>query len=155
MPNLAVQPLGALFGPNYLTIQINDQAGVTHTLEIFPDAANPALRANGLPMQFYYMPQELYLAKKEDSPKDFDFSVTLFKGLMTTEDTLGLGGIPTTGGEVDAGGAFVTFSMTMAVPDSVLAQALAQLKSGQHDRPAATIADYFTRGSKDPDPKLG
>lgn len=155
MPDLAVQPLGALFGPNNLTIKLNDQTGGTHTLEIFPDAANPALRANGLPMQFYYMPQELYLAKKEDSPADFDFSVTLFKGLMTTEDTLGLGGIPTTGGEVDAGGAFVTFSMTMAVPDSVLAQALALLKSGQHDAPAASIADYFTRGSNDPDPKLG
>ena len=74
------------------------------------------------------MPKQIQLAKREDSPEDFDFSVTLFKGLMTAEDTLGISGIPSTGGEVDAGGAFIAFSTTMAIPESVIAQALAKLK---------------------------
>ena len=34
-----------------------------YNLEVFPDANNPQLKANGLPMQFYYMPQHLSLAE--------------------------------------------------------------------------------------------
>ena len=118
-------PLGPLFGPDFITIQVSDETKTTFDLEIFPDANNPVLKRNGLATQFYYLPKQIYLAKKENSATDFDFSVTLFKGLMTSEDTLGISGIPTTGGEVDAGGAFVSFSTTMAVPDSVVAGALA------------------------------
>lgn len=155
MPDLAVQPLGPLFGPDFITIEVNDDSHGTFALEVFPDANNPSLKANGLPMQYYYMPKEIYLAKKENSTTDFDFSVTLFKGLMTTEDTLGISGVPTSGGELDAGGAFVAFSTTMAIPDSVVNGALAKLKSQQHDPPPPRIAAFFLRNSTDPDPLLG
>ncbi len=154
MSDLAVQPLGPLFGPDFITIEVDDVTKGKFALEIYPDANNPSLRANGLPMQYYYLPKEIYLAKKEDSSGDFDFSVTLFKGLMTTEDTLGISGAQTSGGELDAGGAFVTFSMTMAVPDSVLSGALAKLKAQQHDPPPPRIASYFGAGGG-PDPLLG
>lgn len=110
-----IHALGPLFGPDSITIEINDETGTPFALEIFPDAANPVLKKNGLATQFYYMPKQVYLAKREDSPTDFDFSVTLFKGLMTTEDTLGISAIPSTGGEVDVGGAFMSFSTTMAI----------------------------------------
>ena len=143
MPDLAVQPLGPLFGPDFITIEVNDETKGTFALEVFPDANNPTLKANGLPQQFYYLPKEIYLAKKEDSSRDFDFSVTLFKGLMTTEDTLGISGQQTSGGELDAGGAFVSFSTTMAIPDSVITGALARLKSQQHDPPPPRIARIF------------
>jgi hypothetical protein len=43
------------------------------------------------------MPQNLYLAKKQNS-NDFDFSVTVFKGLMTSEDTLKSGTAASVGG---------------------------------------------------------
>lgn len=155
MPDLAVQPLGPLFGPDFITIEVDDQTQGTFHLEVFPDANNPSLQANGLPMQFYYLPQEIYLAKKQDNSGDFDFSVTLFKGLMTTEDTLGISGLPTSGGELDAGGAFVSFSMTMAVPDSVISGAIAKLKTQQHDPPPPRIAAYFQRNDGAPDPLLG
>lgn len=155
MPDPAVQPLGPLFGPDFITIQVNDQTHGTFALEVFPDANNSTLKANGLPMQFYYLPKEIYLAKKQDASGDFDFSVTLFKGLMTSEDTLGISGQATTGGEVDAGGAFVSFSTTMAVPDSVIQGAIAQLKNQQHDPPPARIAMLFLRAQTDPDPLLG
>ncbi len=155
MTDDSVHALGPLFGPDFVTIEINDESKSTFALECYPDANNPALKRNGLPTQFYYMPKQLYLAKKENSPTDFDLSVTLFKGLMTSEDTLGVSGVPTTGGEVDAGGAFVSFSTTMAVPDSVVNGALAKLKAQDHSPPPARIAEYFMRGAADPDPLLG
>src|SRR5262245_17899888 len=120
MSNDSIHALGPLFGPDSIVIAANDETGSTYALEIFPDAANPQLRAAGLPTQFYYMPKQVYLAKRPDSPTDFDFSVTLFKGLMTAEDSLMPGGAPSVNGEIDAGGAFVSFSTTMAVPDSVI-----------------------------------
>ena len=131
MPDLTVAALGPLFGPDFITITVNDSTIGAYNLEVYPDANNPQLKANQLPMQFYYMPQSLYLAKKQGSA-GLDFSVTVFSaGLMTAEDTLNSGGAATTGGEIDAGGAFVTFSTTMAVPSSILSAALAQIKAGQ------------------------
>ena len=155
MASLAVQPLGPLFGPDFLLLSVTDPQQGPYDLEVFPDAQNPTLRANGLPMQFYYLPHELSLAKKPDGSGDFDFTVTLFKGLMTAEDTLGVAGMATTGGEVDAGGAFVTFSMTMAVPDAVIASAKAMLTNQQHPAPPPRIAGHFERGPTDPAPLLG
>jgi hypothetical protein len=155
MTDDSIHALGPLFGPDFITIEINDETGTPFALEIFPDAANPALKRNGLATQFYYMPKQVYLAKREDSPTDFDFSVTLFKGLMTTEDTLGISGVPSTGGEVDVGGAFMSFSTTMAIPENVIAQALAKLTSHDHEPPPARIAEYFVHDGQDPAPLLG
>jgi len=155
MTTQTVQALGPLFGPDFITITTNDETGATYALEVFPDANNPALKNNGLPQQFYYLPKQINLAKRLDSPSDYDFSVTLFKGLMTQEDTLGISGIPSTGGEVDAGGAFMTFSTTMAVPDSVIKGALAQLKAKNAPPAPARIASFFLRDAGDPDPLLG
>jgi hypothetical protein len=155
MTDNSVHALGPLFGPDFITIEVDDQTKGKFALEIFPDANNPALRQNGLPQQFYYMPKEIQLAKKEDGSGDFDFSVTLFKGLMTQEDTLGISGIPSTGGEVDAGGAFIAFSTTMAVPDSVVAGALAQLRAQNHEPPPARIAQFFLGADQGPAPLLG
>ena len=157
MPDIvAVAPEGPLLGPDFITIPVKSQStGESFDLEVFPDANNPSLRANGLPMQYYYLPKQLYLAKKPDGSGDFDFSVTLFKGLMTTEDTLGISGVPTSGGELDAGGAFVTFSMTMAVPDDAISAALAMLKSEQYSAPPARSASYYGGSQGGPAPLLG
>jgi hypothetical protein len=155
MTDDSIHALGPLCGPDFITLTIKGGDNTSFALEIFPDANNPALSRNGLPQQYYFVPQRIDLAKRQDSPDDFDFSVTLFKGLMTPEDTLGLGGMPSTGGEVDAGGAFLSFSTTMAVPDSVVAGALAKLKAGDHEPPPARIAEFFHRAANDPDPLLG
>ena len=155
MTDDSIHALGPLFGPDFITIEIDDQTKGKFALEIFPDANNPALQRNGLPTQFYYMPKEIQLAKREDSPDDYDFSVTLFKGLMTQEDTLGISGIPSTGGEVDAGGAFIAFSTTMAVPESVVAGALAKLKAQDHEPPPPRIAAFFAGANQGPAPLLG
>ncbi len=154
MPDLTVAPLGPLFGPDFITITITDSTFGVYNLEVFPDANNPQLKANQLPMQFYYMPQNLYLAKKQNSD-DFDFSCTIFKGLMTSEDTLNASNVASVGGEVDAGGGFVTFSTTMAIPSSVLSAALAQIKAGQLSNVPPRIADHVQVGAGDPAPLLG
>ncbi len=157
MPDIvAVAPEGPLLGPDFITVTVKSQStGDSFDLEVFPDANNPSLRANGLPMQYYYLPKQLYLAKKPDGSGDFDFSVTLFKGLMTTEDTLGISGAQTSGGELDAGGAFVTFSMTMAVPDDVISGALAMLEAEQYSAPPARSASYYGGSKGGPTPLLG
>lgn len=154
MPDLTVAPLGPLFGPDFITITVDDATAGVYNLEIFPDANNPQLKANKLPMQFYYMPQNVYLAKKPNSD-DFDFSVTIFKGLMTSEDTLNASNVASVGGEIDAGGGFVTFSTTMAIPSSVLSAALAQIKSGQLSNVPASLADHSQVSAGDPPPLLG
>ena len=151
----SINARGPLFGPDFITIEINDQTGAKYALEIFPDANNPALKRNGLATQFYYMPKQIQLAKRPDSPTDYDFSVTLFKGLMTAEDSLMPGGAPSVNGEVDAGGAFVSFSTTMAVPESVVAQAHEKLKTRDHPEPPARIAEFFARDASSPAPLLG
>lgn len=155
MLNDSIHALGPLFGPDSITIEINDETKRLFALEVFPDANNPALKRNGLPTQFYFLPKQVYLAKRPDSPTDFDISVTLFKGLMTAEDTLGISGIPSSGGEIDAGGAFVSFSTTMAVPESVIQGALAKLKAQDHEPAPVRIAEFFLREHSDPDPLLG
>lgn len=155
MTNDSVQALGPLFGPDFITIEVNDETGATYALEVYPDANNPALKENKLPTQFYYTPKAINLAKKLDSPDDYDFSVTLFKGLMTAEDTLGISAMPTVGGAVEAGGAFIAFSTTMAPPDSVVKGALEHLKAKSHEAPPERIALWFLRDNDDPDPLLG
>jgi len=138
----SIHALGPLFGPDSIIVAI-ESSGQTYSLEIFPDANNPALKVAGLPTQFYYMPKQVYLARRADSPADFDFAVTLYKGLMTEEDSLMPAGVPSVNGEVDAGGAFISFSTTMAVPDDVLAAALTKLKTQDHPAPPLRIAAFM------------
>jgi hypothetical protein len=74
----APNALGPLFGPDFILVTVNDDTKTPYQLEIYPDANNTLLKANGLPQQFYFVPQRIYLAKKQDSPQDFDFGMLLF-----------------------------------------------------------------------------
>lgn len=79
MMNEAPSALGPLFGPDFIVVTVTDDSNTKYSLEVYPDANNTLLKANKLPMQFYFVPQRIYLAKKEDSPADFDFGMTVFK----------------------------------------------------------------------------
>src|SRR5277367_1336222 len=127
MANESIGPLGPQFGPDFITLQVNDETGKLFALEVYPDSNNQLLKNNGLPMQFYFMPQRVYLAKKQDSPKDFDFGMTIFKGLLTTEDTVGVTDAMTSAGEISSGGGICSFSTTFAIPESVIQGAIQQL----------------------------
>ena len=154
----AVTPLGPLLSADRIFVTVTGSDKVPYQLEIFPDANNALLKTNGLAQQYYFMPQRIYLAKKQDSPQDFDFGMTVFKGLMTPEDTVGVNpGQTTGGGDVEVGGGFCTFSTTFAIPPDVIQSATDALKNGKFDSapPASLLPFMPARGSGDPDPILG
>jgi hypothetical protein len=158
MTNDAVTPLGPLLSADRIFVTATDNGKVPYQLEIFPDANNSLLKSNGLPQQFYFMPQRIYLAKKQDSPQDFDFGMTVFKGLLTPEDTIGVNpGQTTGGGDVEAGGGFCTFSTTFAIPPEVIQHATDSLKSQNFDAPVPAGLQAFLPGfgASDPAPILG
>jgi hypothetical protein len=155
MANQAVSGLGPLFGPDFVIVTVNDETKKSFQLQVYPDANNPALKANGLAQQFYFLPKELYVAKLENSPDDYDFGMTVFKGLMTTETSVGVTDANTTGGSVSMGGGYCAFSMTFAIPDSVIANAVEKLKAHDHPAPNPRIAQYFGWAQNQPDPVLG
>ncbi|WP_046867587.1 hypothetical protein [Microvirga massiliensis] len=158
MDNEALMPLGPLFGPNFITVQVNDETGRLYQLQVYPDANNARLKGASMPRQYYFVPQRVYLAKKQTAPADFDFGMTIFKGLMTTETTLGITDANTTGGTAEIGGSICTFSTTFAIPDSVIQNALQKLKAREFDtRPAVVpfLAALFHIDSNEPDPNLG
>ena len=155
LANESIGPLGPQFGPDFILLKVKGEDGQPFELEVYPDANNPLLKKNGLPMQFYFLPQRVYLAKKQNSPKDYDFGMTIFKGLLTTEDTVGVSDAMTSAGEVSTGGGICSFSTTFAIPESVLQGAIDLLKKGSHAAPPAKIAPLFERGAQDPPPLLG
>jgi hypothetical protein len=131
MANELLAPLGPLFGPNSVIITVNDETGRRFQLQVYPDANNPALRAAGLQKHFYYVPQTVFLAKKETAPTDFDFGMTIFKGLITGEGTLGA----SPAGDQEIGGGFCVFKTTFAIPESVIAGAVQQLRQQDPGQP--------------------
>jgi hypothetical protein len=148
-------PLGPLFGPDTILVSVTDENNVAYDLEIYPDANNPLLKAHGIATQYYFMPQRIYLAKKQNSPSDYDFGMTVFKGLMTSEDTVGVTNSSSTGDE-EAGGGFCTFSTTFAIPDTVIKNGIAALKSQQFSSPPSPrLQPYIVNGPNDPAPLLG
>jgi hypothetical protein len=157
MANETITPLGPLFGPNFIIIDVNDDTNRLFQIEVFPDANNPLLKTNGLPAHYYFMPQRVYLAKKQDSPTDFDFGATIFKGLMTTEDTVGVTDAMTESGSVSEGGGFCTFSTTFAIPESVIRNAIGILKQQGFSKPSnfGNFARFFHIEQNDPTPELG
>jgi hypothetical protein len=150
-----VAPVGPLFGPDFVLVTVNDDTGELYQLEVYPDAMNQELKASGQPTQYYFQPARIYLAKKQTSPNDFDFGMTVFKGLMTSESAVGVTTDNTTGGDVETGGGFCTFSTTFAVPDSVILHAIEKLKSHDHPQPIGRLLQFFNFQNNDPDPLLG
>lgn len=146
---------GPLWGPDFVVVAVNDENGTLYQLQVYPDANNEELRAAGRPQQYYWNPARVYLAKKQTQPNDFDFGMTVFKGLMTGDTTIGLTDDMLVGGAAEAGGGFCTFSTTFAVPPSVIKNAIGVLKAGGHSAPVSRIASLFLRASNDPDPLLG
>jgi hypothetical protein len=153
-PNDFLSAAGPIWGPNFVTVSANDENGRLYQLQLYPDARNAELKAAGLAQQYYFQPGFCYVAKKLDSP-DYDFGMTVFKGLMTSETNVGVEVEETTNGTLEAGGGFCTFSTTFAVPESVLVNAVKKLKAGDHDDPGERLAHLFGIGDTDPDPRIG
>ena len=148
-----VSGVGPLFGPDFVVVTVNDATGTQYGVQVYPDANNPELRAAGLPTQYYFQPAQVYLAHKQTSPQDFDFEMTLFKGLGSEEANI----TPTElqGASTEMGGGFCTFSTTFAIPPSVIAAVIVKLQNREHDAPVPRLAPYFNQQPGDPAPGLG
>ncbi|MEU7283649.1 hypothetical protein AB0A69_33520 [Streptomyces sp. NPDC045431] len=146
-----VSGVGPLFGPNFIIVTANDETGKEFRLQVYPDAHNPELRAAGLPTQYYFQPAEVFLARKHDSPDDFNFQMTVFKGLMAEEAHVSPADLVGT----ELGGGFCTFSTTFGIPPSVIRGALEKLKHREHEIPGDRIGPFFNFQENDPSPSLG
>jgi hypothetical protein len=148
-----VSGVGPLFGPDFVVVTVNDATGAPFAVQVYPDAHNPELRAAGLPTQYYFQPAQVFLARKHDSPQDYDFEMTLFKGLGSEEANV----TPTElqGASTEIGGGFCTFSTTFAIPPSVIDGVIAKLKNREHGTPVPRLAAYFNQQPGDPTPGLG
>ena len=155
----AVTPLGPLLSADRIYVTVTGSDKVPYELEIFPDANNVLLQQNGLPQQYYFMPKVIYVAKRQEDPADFDFGMTVFKGLMDSEDTIGVNpGQGTGSGDVEVGGGFCTFSTTFAIPPDVIQSATAMIKAQSF--PGQTISSWTQPympafRQNEPDPILG
>jgi hypothetical protein len=155
MADEIISPKGPIFGPDFIMITVNDETGTQYHLEIYPDVYNELLKANGMATQYYFVPQRVYLAKKQNAPADYDFAMSVFKGLMTSETSVGVTDDNTSSGTVEAGGGFCSFSTTFAIPDSVIGHVIQLLKRKDHPTPPGRIAHLFNFAQNDPDPLLG
>jgi hypothetical protein len=95
----------------------------------------------------------VFLARKHDSPQDFDFEMTLFKGLGSEEANITPDELA--GASTEMGGGFCTFSTTFAIPPSVIDGVIAKLKRREHAVPIMRLAPFFNYQGGDPDPGLG
>jgi len=148
-----VSGVGPLFGPDFVVVTVNDATGAQYPVQVYPDANNPELRAAGLATQYYFQPAQVYLAHKLESPQDFDFEMTVFKGLGSEEANITPAQLQ--GASTEMGGGFCTFSTTFAIPPSVIAAVIVKLQNGDHDAPAARLAAFFNLQAGDPAPGLG
>ena len=90
------------------------------------------------------------MAKRPDDPAVYDFGMTVFKGLMTSDRDVGV-----TSADQEMGGGWLTFSTTFAVPDAVIPAAITQIQNASYTPPPQTIAPYFNYQNGDPAPLLG
>ncbi|MEV7544930.1 hypothetical protein [Streptomyces sp. NPDC089915] len=145
-----VSGVGPLFGPNFVVVTVNDETGKQFQVQVYPDAHNPELRNAGLPTQYYFQPAEVFLAKKHDSPDDFNFEMTLFKGLMSEEANV----TPAEMAGTELGGGFCSFTTTFRIPPNVITGALEKLKQREHETPQR-LQSFFNFQQNDPEPSLG
>lgn len=146
-----VSGVGPLFGPNFVVVTVDDDSGKRYDVQVYPDAHNPELRAAGQPTQYYFQPSQVYLARKHDSPDDFDFQMTVFKGLLSAEDTIAPADLAGT----EVGGGFCTFSTTFAIPPEVIDRVLEKLTTREHGDPGQRLGPFFNFQNNDPSPVLG
>ncbi|MFI6166191.1 hypothetical protein ACIBCN_05325 [Nocardia sp. NPDC051052] len=148
-----VSGVGPLFGPDFVVVTVNDETGKRYDVQVYPDAHNPELRQAGQPTQYYFQPSRVYLARKHDTPDEYDFQMTLFKGLLDEESSVTPEELRDAVTEI--GGGFCTFSTTFAIPDSVIEGVLQKLKQHEHGMPGPRLAQYFNFQANDPAPVLG
>lgn len=146
-----VSGVGPLFGPDFVMVAVNDENGTPFQVQVYPDAHNPQLKAAGLPTQYYFQPARIRLAKRHDSPQDYDFQMTLFKGLADSEDSI----VPAEMEGTELGGGYCAFSTTFGLPPNIVDQIRQKLKTRDHGDPGPRLGPFFNFQQNDPTPEVG
>lgn len=146
-----VSGVGPLFGPDFVMVAVNDENGTPFQVQVYPDAHNPELKAAGLPTHYYFQPARIRLAKRHDSPQDYDYQMTLFKGLADSEDTI----VPPEMEGTELGGGYCAFSTTFGLPPNVIDQIRDKLKTHDHGEPGPRLGPFFNFAQNDPTPEVG
>src|SRR5215470_6567052 len=108
-------PVGPLFA---VSNQVVTKSG--YRISYWVDAHNQEMQRAGQAPVYYWLPEHVNLAKRDDG--DYKFSVIRFAGVHSSTTTAGA-----TGTDNAMLGGLLTFSTVAAPPDDVLAQAHAAL----------------------------
>ena len=142
-------PIGPYYGPNKLLIVQNDEEGNAYQLNIFPDLFNDELRKAGKPLAFYYLPDSPRMARYENG--DCMFHFTKFAGVLTADDNIAVA----SPGQVEVAGGVLAFTSTLKVPDSVIQNAMDELKHEIKNNPRYNTDKRFMMGEADVQIDLG
>jgi hypothetical protein len=110
--------IGPAFVGGLQTFVMNDDQGYEYTITFLPDRANDDLQREGKPPYFYWIPEQVRLARK-GGRGDYKFHHTHFVGIMD-ESSIGMDNGETQGG-------VLAFTTTSQFATSVLAQAEQEL----------------------------
>jgi len=110
--------VGPVFTGGFEEFVINDEANEEYTLSFLPDRNNDDLQREGKQPVFYYLPEQVRLARKGDKG-DFKFRHIHFVGVFD-ETSVGVSAGETQGG-------VLAFTVTSRYPTSVLKQAEQQI----------------------------
>ena len=142
-------PIGPYYGPNKLLIVQNDEEGNAYQLNIFPDLFNDELRKAGKPLAFYYLPDSPRMARYENG--DCMFHFTKFAGVLTADDNIAVA----SPGQVGVAGGVLAFTSTLKIPDSVIQNAMDELKHEIKNNPRYNTDKRFMMGEADVQIDLG
>ncbi|WP_454802129.1 hypothetical protein [Mucilaginibacter phyllosphaerae] len=134
-------PIGPYYGANRMLVVKNDEEGNTYQLNIFPDLFNEQLRAAGRPLQFWYLPDSPRMARFENG--NYMFHFTKFAGVLTADDNIAVA----SPGQLEVAGGVLAFTSTLKIPDSVIANAIAELKQNITNNPRYSADRLFKAGS--------
>ncbi len=109
---------------------------VRYTLLIYPDKNNDKLQAEGKPAFYYWVPNDVRIARKGDTG-NFMFQLMNFSGVLKEGTTVGV-----TGTEEVAGGV-LTFSTTLSPPAAVLEQTLERIIEMVRSNPILSGSKYW------------
>src|SRR5215475_12199953 len=115
-----VNAAGPIMAGGFETLTLND-AGVEYSLCFFPDKHNDELQAAGKPPVFYWMPNSMRLARKQNG--DFKLSFLHYLGVQDGQTNLA---VPP-GSTRETSGGILSFAMTGAPPDGILTAAHKQI----------------------------
>src|SRR5215208_5230447 len=112
-------PAGPIFTGRFERYVVDDDSGEQYTILFVPDRMNDELQAEGSPAYYYYIPEQVRLARKGDVG-DYKFRHIHFVGTFDKDTNVGLDE-----GEVQGG--VLSFTATSRYPTSVMMKAQEQL----------------------------